>query len=502
VVILLPVVQNYGLGGLLISGLMAGVILVLMGLARLGNFIQIVPYPVTVGFTAGIAVVIAVLQIKDLFGLDILDLDGHFTDKVATIALSLPTLSWAEAATGVLTFAVLVLWKKTRSRVPSHLVALLAGSAAAFLAGALVPEFQVATVGSRFQYEIDGVAGSGIPPFLPGFAWPWELPGRDGNPIGISFELVRSLLPPAFAIAMLGALESLLSAVVADGVTGKKHNPNDELIGQGIGNIIAPLFGGIPATAALARTAANVRAGGTMPLASVVHALFILLSILVLAPLLAYIPVASMAALLLMVAWNMSETKHFVRIVRFAPRDDIMVLLTCFVLTVLFDMEVAVAVGMLLAAMLFIHRSIEQSGSRLLERVKNGHEHRALPESILVYDINGALFFGSAQKALSVLTGIRKEIEIVVLDMSDVTMLDMSAMIAMESIVESCKKRGLKLVINRLDPRLILRLRRIGLRAKKGVFEYSRDMDAAIDIALRMKEEAEAPAVSGASLPS
>lgn len=496
VVILLPIVQNYGLGGLLISGFMAGVILVLMGLARLGSFIQIVPYPVTVGFTAGIAVVIAVLQLKDLFGLDMAGLDGHFTDKVAAIALSLPTFSWAEAAIGILTFAVLAFWKKMKSRVPSHLAALLAGSVVAFAAGALMPEFQVATVGSRFQYEVGGVAGSGIPPFLPGFAWPWELPGKDGNPIGISFELIRRLLPAAFAIAMLGALESLLCAVVADGVTGKKHNPNDELIGQGIGNIIAPLFGGIPATAALARTAASVRAGGTMPLASVVHAVFILLSILVLAPLLAYIPMASMAALLLMVAWNMSETKHFARIVRYAPRDDIMVLLTCFVLTVLFDMEIAVAVGMLLAAMLFIHRSIEQSGTRLLDRGNNGHEHRALPDSILIYDINGALFFGSAQKALSVLTDIRKEIQIVILDMSDVTMLDMSAMVAMESIVESCKKRGLKLVINKLDPRLILRLRRIGLRAKKGVFEYSRNMDAAIDIALGMRtgESAEAPA--------
>lgn len=502
VVILLPIVQKYGIGGLLISGFMAGVILVLMGVARLGNFIQIVPYPVTVGFTAGIAVVIAVLQIKDLFGLSIAELDGHFPENVATIVLSLPTISWAEAAIGILTFAVLLLWKKTRSRVPSHLVALLAGSAAAFAAGALMPEFQVATVGSRFEYEINGITGSGIPPFLPGFAWPWELPGRDGTPIGISFELIRNLLPPAFAIAMLGALESLLCAVVADGVTGKKHNPNDELIGQGIGNIVAPLFGGIPATAALARTAANVRAGGTMPLASVVHALFILASILVLAPLLAYIPMASMAALLLMVAWNMSETKHFARIVRFAPRDDILVLLTCFALTVLFDMEVAVAVGMLLAAMLFIHRSIEQSGAKLLDKGSGQHEHRALPESILIYDINGALFFGSAQKALSVLTGIRKEIRIVVLDMSDVTMLDMSAMVAMESIVESCKKRGLKLVINKLDPRLILRLRRIGLRAKKGVFEYSRDMDAAIDIALRMREETNSPEEAAPPLPS
>lgn len=485
VVILLPIVQQYGLGGLLVSGFLAGIILVLMGLARLGSFIQIVPYPVMVGFTAGIGVVIATLQVKDFFGLDIASLDGHFTEKVMTIVSSLPSLTWPETSIGVLTFAVLVFWNRLKTRVPSHLIALLAASAAAWIAGLLVDDFRVATIGSRFQYDLNGVQGSGIPPFLPGFAWPWELAGRDGSPIGISFELVRRLIFPAFAIAILGALESLLCAAVADGMSGKKHDPNDELIGQGIGNLIAPLFGGIPATAAMARTAVNVRAGGSLPVSSIAHALFILSSILVLAPLLAYIPMASMAALLLMVAWNMSETKHFVRIMRGAPRNDIIVLLTCFFLTVLFDMEVAIAVGMLLAAALFIHRSIELTGIRLIEQKKDEHSvSRGLPDSILVYEINGAMFFGSAQKALSVLTDIRKEIEVIILDMSDVTMLDMSAMVALESIVEKCRKTNLKLVINNLDGKMIHKLSKIGIHGKEGVFEYSRTIDEAIAIAL------------------
>nr|WP_321529386.1 C4-dicarboxylic acid transporter DauA [Sedimenticola selenatireducens] len=484
VVVLLPIVQQYGIGGLLVSGFLAGIILVLLGLARLGRLIEIVPYPVTVGFTAGIGVVIATFQIKDFLGLNIQSLDGHYIDKLWLILQSVPSINWQETMIGTLSLGVLILWPRLQSRIPGHLVALLIGSVAAWLISQITSDFSVATIGSRFHYELNGITGSGIPPFLPGFEWPWNLPDAEGNSIGFSFSLLNTLLASAITIAILGSLESLLCAVVADGMSGKKHNPNDELIGQGIGNMVASLFGGIPATAAIARTAANVRAGGTSPLASVVHGLFILVAILSLSPVLAYIPMASMAALLLMVAWNMSEAKHFIRTLKIAPRDDILTLVTCFLLTVLFDMTIAVGVGMGLAAMLFIHRSI-----RLTEntKVESGRMNELeLPSQISIYDINGPLFFGSAQKALKNITAITPEVRVIVLDMTEVTMVDMSAIVAMESIVANLAAKNVGLVISNLQPRIILKLRRAGVRTRPGRIRFARTMDEAIEKAKRM----------------
>ncbi len=487
VVVLLPIVHQFGLGGLLISGFLAGIILILMGLGRLGRLIEVVPYPVTVGFTAGIGVVIATLQIKDFLGLDIESLDGHYLEKVSTLWHALPSVNDQELLIGALTFAVLLLWPRLKSRIPGHLVALALGSLLAWLLGQLSSDFSVATIGTRFHYLIDGVSGDGIPPLLPSFIPPWEQPGADGQPIGISFELVNTLLGAAITIAVLGSLESLLCAVVADGMSGKKHNPNDELIGQGIGNVIVPFFGGIPATAAIARTAANIRAGGSSPLASVVHGLFILISILLLAPLLAYIPMASMAALLLMVAWNMSEAGHFVRTLRVAPRDDIITLLTCFSLTVLFDMTVAVAVGMGLAAMLFIHRTIK------LTEVENLSEENArdprFPSEVAIYDINGPLFFGSAQKALKNISVTSGDVRVVILDMSKVSMIDMSAIIAMESIIKDLRARHISLIINNLQPRMILKLRRAGLHSTHGEINLTRSLDEALAVSLDILAE-------------
>lgn len=485
VVILLPIVHQYGPGGLLCAGFMAGVILVGMGLLRLGALIQIVPYPVTVGFTAGIGVVIATLQIKDFFGLDIPAPGEYYLEKVFAIVRALPTLRWEEAAIGLFTLAVILGWTRLRTRFPFHLAGILAGSAGAWAAGHFLDGFEVATIGSRFHYELNGVAGSGIPPVLPSFVIPWMLPGGDGVPLGLSYALVRNLLGPAFAIAMLAALESLLCAVVADGMSGKRHNPNDELIGQGLGNMIVPFFGGIPATAAIARTAANVRAGGSLPLASVVHALFVLLSILVLAPLLAYVPMASIAALLVVVAWNMSEARHFVRIIKVAPGRDIFTLLNCFGLTVLFDMQIAIAVGMGLAAVLFVRRSIDLTGVELIEHKMNEHPRsRDLPASVLVYDIDGAMFFGSAQKALKALTSVPGDVRVVILEMSDVTMLDMTAMVALESIMDNFKKRRVRVVINDLEPNLINKLEKVGIREEESRICFTQSMDEAIDVAL------------------
>jgi len=483
VVILLPIVQEFGLGGLLVSGLMAGFILVLMGVGKLGKLIETVPYPVIIGFTAGIGTVIATFQIPDFLGLQLGATAGGYLDRVSAIVRALPSFAWQETLIGVVTLAILVVWPRFRSKIPGHLVALVAVSLAAWLLSRYVPGFSVATIGSRFHFEADGVTGSGIPPILPAFQWPWNLPGADGAPIGFGFDLLRLLLPSALTIAVLGALESLLCAVVADGMSGKKHNSNDELIGQGIGNIIAPLFGGLPATAAIARTAANVKSGGSMPLASVVHGLFVLSSILLLAPLLSYIPMASMAALLLMVAWNMSEARHFVRTVKVAPRNDVIVLILCFLLTVLFDMTVAVAVGIGLAAMLFIRRSVSLTET---SEVESDHADYDLPDNIVVYDINGPLFFGSAQKALKTISSVRPDVRVVILDMTEVTMLDMSAIVAMESIAKDFSNRNIGLVINNLQPRMILKLRRAGIRKQPGKVAFSRALGDSFEAAKRM----------------
>ena len=487
VVVLLPIVQKFGMGGLLFSGFMAGIILILMGVGRLGKLIEVVPYPVIIGFTAGIGVVIATFQVKDFLGLDIQSLHGGYIERLSQLLHALPTVNWQELVIGSLTLAILIFWPRLRSRIPGHLVALLITSLLAWYATQFGEGFSVATIGSRFHYELDGITGSGIPPILPAFAWPWNLPGAGGHPIDLSFKLVRELMPSSITIAILGSLESLLCAVVADGMSGKKHNPNDELIGQGIGNMFAAMFGGIPATAAIARTAANIKAGGTSPLASVVHGLFILGALLSLAPLLAYIPMASMAALLLMVAWNMSETKHFIRIVKVAPNNDIFVLITCFLLTVLFDMTIAVGVGMGLAAMLFIRQSISLTSTTSIE---NNHEaYGPLPDAVAVYDINGPLFFGSAQKAMKSISVITPDIRVIILDMTEVTMLDMSAIVAMESITENLAKNKIGLVINNLQPRMIIKLRRANIRMKPGKVLFSETMSEALEKAKRMLEQ-------------
>jgi len=470
VVVLLPIVQQFGLGGLLISGLMAGMILLSMGLAKLGKLIEVIPYPVVIGFTAGIGVVIATFQIKDFLGLSIQSLSGHYLENLLLIIEKLPTLKLQEFFIGILTIALLILWPRMRNRVPAHLIALLVASVVAWIVESINPELSIATIGSRFHFEQDGNVGSGIPPFAPSFIWPWLLPGANGEAIGLSWNLVRALLPAAITIAVLGALESLLCAVVADGMTGKKHDSNDELIGQGLGNIVIPFLGGIPATAAIARTAANVKAGARTPLASVIHGLFILLAILLLAPYLSYIPMAAIAALLLVVAWNMSEARHFMRALRMAPPSDIAVLLLCFFLTVLFDMTIAVGIGMGFASILFIHKSISLTEAN---KIENTHEqYGSLPKEIVVFDIKGSLFFGSAQKAMNSIALVNPEVKAVILDMTEVNMMDLSAIVAIESIVQSLRIKGVGLIVANLQPRMIQKLQRAGI-AQTGIAQTS-----------------------------
>jgi SulP family sulfate permease len=442
IVILAPLYAKSGLAGLLLSGLLAGLILIVMAVLRLGRLIQYVPHPVTTGFTAGIAVVIATLQLKDLLGLRLASTPEHYLDRVVLMVRSLSSTSWAELGVGLGTLAFLVLWPRLGSRLPAPLVALPVAAVAALLLHRWWPSFDVQTIGTRFN---------GIPRLPPLPILPWEAGGPEGQPLEWSFALIRDLLPGAFAIAMLGAIESLLSAVVADGMKRTRHDPDAEMLGLGIGNVLAPFFGGIPATGALARTATNVRSGGRSPIASMVHALTVLASVLVLAPLIAFLPMASLASLLLLVAWNMSDRKHFAHILRMAPRSDVAVLLTCFGLTVLFDMVIAVTVGVVLAALLFMRRMVEVTEGELREET-HPHLSRPLPKGVVLYDVNGPLFFGAAQRAMNALGSISTRARAVILTLDGVPAMDSTGLVALESALEDLTRLKCLIVLAGLQP--------------------------------------------------
>lgn len=461
VVILLPITQQHGLGGLLLVTLMAGVILVSLGLSRMGNLIQFVPYPVVMGFTAGIGIVIATLQIKDFFGLSGIGQHSNYIEQLHALSHALPSISLGDTLIGVVTLAALILWPRLTKRIPGHLIALLLGS----LLGALLMHFEVsvATLGSQFSYQLDGVVHAGIPPFAPQWVLPWKLPGADGGPLLVNFELLRQLLPSAIAVAMLGAIESLLCALVADGMANTRHDPNAELLGQGLGNMLVPFFGGITATAAIARTATSVRAGARSPIAAVVHALVILLAVVLLAKLFAWLPMASLAAMLLMVAWNMSEARRVVRLLRVSPRQDVLVLVVCLVLTVLFDMVLAVGVGLLLASALFIKRMADLSAGGQASTWDDLQQE--LPQSIVLYRIQGPLFFAAADKALHALSQFDDRTEQLIIDMSAVPSMDMSALVLFEQALRDMQQRGMHVWLTGVKPQIRLKLQRAGVGA-------------------------------------
>lgn len=453
IVILIPIVQEFGITGLLLCGLLSGIILVLIGVLKLGTLIELIPYPVTVGFTSGIAVVIATFQIKDFFGLTIPNFEGSYLDKIYLIFNSFHTFNIYEFFIGALTLSLLIFWQKTKSKIPSALIALtITTIVVAFLN--IYFNIDISTINSTFNYKIGSLEGTGIPPIPLQFSLPWSFLA----PEDINFTLIYKLLPHAIAIAILGALESLLCAVISDGMTGNKTDPNKELIGQGITNMIVPFFGGIPATAAIARTVVNIKSGGTSKLSSIVHSLFILVSITFLAKYLSYLPMASLSALLLMVAWNMSEVKHFVNIIKIAQKDDVYVLLTCFFLTVIIDMQIAVAVGIGLASVLFIKRTIDLYSIELVSN--QSREYQDNLENILIYDINGPMFFGAAQKALKTLLNINEKTNIVILNMKNVSMLDVTAMVALKSIVNSFETEQKKLIFCGLNQNIQNKLQR------------------------------------------
>lgn len=429
VVILAPIVANHGIGGLLVAGLMGGILLVLMGLLRLGRLIEFIPHPVTTGFTAGIAVVIATFQLKDLFGLAMPHPPDHYFERIAAMWNARGTASLWEFGVGGTTLALLLIVRRITQRIPAPLIVLPLAAIACWILTKTVDGFQVATIASRF-HDTNGIPQSPPLPVLP-----WAMAGAGGRPFELTFDTIRSLMPAAFAIAMLGAIESLLSAVVADAMARTKHDPDAELLALGVGNILCPFFGGIPATGALARTATNFRSGGRSPIACMVQAVTVLLIMLLLAPLIGYLPMTSLAALLVLVAWNMSEYKHFVHALKVAPKSDSGVMVLCFVLTVAFDMVVAVTVGVILAAMLFMKRMANLTSTKLLSGT-HPELPKPLPEGIVLYDIDGPLFFGAAQRAMGALDIVSNKTRVAILTMEDIPMMDATGLVALESAIE------------------------------------------------------------------
>ncbi|PSJ46171.1 C4-dicarboxylic acid transporter DauA [Zobellella endophytica] len=493
VVILYPISQKYGLGGLLLATAMSGVLLIGMALVRLGRLIEYIPEPVTLGFTGGIAVVIATLQIKDFFGLGLDALPEHYLGKLAVLADSLPALHWPSLAVALLTLAIMLLWPRLKTGIPAHLPAVILASLAA---GWLNQQgWAIDTISSRFSYLLpDGSHGQGIPPVLPDFIWPWLQPGPDGVPLTFSWSLLRDLLPAAFAIAMLGAIESLLCAVVLDGMTGKRHSANSELLGQGIGNLITPFFGGITATAAIARSAANVRAGAESPVAAMVHALVVLAGLVLLASWLAWLPMPAMAALLVVVAWNMSEAHKAVHLVKTAPLGDILVFLTCFSLTILFDMVLAITAGILVAAVLFMKEIADMTRVSDISRHKRLVEG-GLPEGWSVFKINGPLFFAAADRVFGELAGLCTGRRGVVLYMDGVSILDAGGLAALNKFIDRCRQQGSRVLVADLQYQPLKTLARARLRPIPGLLAFYPTLKEALE-SLEALEEEEAAAAS------
>jgi SulP family sulfate permease len=479
VVILFPIAQQYGLGGLLIAGVMAGLMQIALGWGRMGQLIQYIPHPVTTGFTAGIAIVIASLQLRDLFGLDGLQGSAHFVRRVAEVAAALPQIHLPELTLGMATLLLMVAWRHFRLPLPPYLAGALFCGLAAWLLKTQWPGLGIETIADRFHYVSNGVQQAGIPPLLPVFAWPWYLPGADGTPLHVSFGLLRQLMAPAFAIAMLGSIESLLCAVIADGMTGRKHDPDAELVAQGLGNVVVPLFGGIPATGALARTAANIRAGARSPFASFTHALFVLAVMLTLAPLLSWLPMCGLAALLLKVAWNMSERRNFIRILQVAPRADVMLLLLCFGLTILFDMVLAISVGVVLGSLMFMHRMSKVS---MVNLIGEGHPQapQGLPKGVRYYEIAGPLFFGAAERAMSTLRANDRDVRALILDLSAVPTIDATGLVALEEVIDELNEDGIFVALCGAQRNVLGVLRQAGYLKEHGKRWYYQSSDAAV----------------------
>jgi sulfate permease, SulP family len=429
IVILYGIGVKYGPENLAICTMLAGALLLVMGLARLGTMIKFIPYPVTMGFTSGIAVLIFTTQIKDFFGLQVDRVPSEFVEKMEVLGRHLGTTQWPTLAVAAVSLAIILSWPKSwQRRVPGSIVALVLGTAAVMLFS-----LPVETIGSRF-----GGIPQGLPvPHLPVFAW----------------ANLQNLLQPALTIALLAAIESLLCAVVADGMVDDRHDSNQELMAQGIANLVSPLFGGIAATGAIARTATNVKSGARTPVAGLVHAVTLLAVLLVAAPLAKFIPLATLSAVLVNVALHMGEWHNFARLPKW-PASDAAVFLSAFSLTVVVDLTVAVEIGIVLAAVLFIKRVSETTQITAVDESTEteGSHHslvgREIPNGVMVYRIFGAFFFGAVDKLESVLKREKQEPVVLILRMRKVLAMDATALNALEDLSERLRRKGKHLVLS------------------------------------------------------
>jgi SulP family sulfate permease len=450
IAVLAGITAQYGIAGLQAATLMAGVMLLAMGFLQIGSVIRYIPNPVIVGFTSGIAVIIFVGQWQYFFGLPQVAAGAHFHEKVFALVQVLPELH--VATTGIALASLVIVAGGNRvldripglSRIPAPLVAML-------FATVIQSIWQfpgVATIGTAF---------GGIPRELPSLHWP-----------AVTFAQVLQLVGPAFTIALLGAIESLLTAVVADGMTGTRHNPNQELIGQGVANVLSPVFGGFAATGAVARTATSVRNGATSPVAGIVHAAFLVLVIVLLAPLASNVPLAALAAILFNVAWNMADVRHFGRVLRRAPRSDQLVLLATFGLTVFVDLVVAVNVGVVIAALLFMRRmaesvSVQQEVFGAADGSSNDAPGVEVPPNVLVYRIDGPFFFGAAEKLETTIERTQLHVDTVIFRLGRVPFMDVTGTYTLGEIVERFQRRNIRVVLVEVGPRLEASLARADL---------------------------------------
>lgn len=450
VVIVYAILNQYGLDGLIISTLLAGLILVAFGLLRLGVIIRYIPYPLTVGFTAGIALIIFTSQLKDFFGLQTGDLPSEFIPKIKVLVGAASTMNYQALLIGLFSIAVIILWQKLKTKIPGSLVALIAATVLSSLLN-----LDIETIGSRF-----GDIPSSLPaPTLPKVDW----------------ANFTQYLSPAFTIAILGAIESLLSAVVADGMISGRHRSNTELIGQGVANIGSALFGGIPATGAIARTATNVKNGGRTPVAGIVHALTLLLIMLFMGKLAKLIPLSCLAGILVVIAYNMSEWRSFKAIVK-GPKYDVVVLLTTFIITVVIDLTVAIQIGMVLAAILFMKRMVDATKIDCLTTGDHGEDQPMikLPSSIQVFEFSGSLFFGVAHLFHDLKNRLSGREQTIVLRMRQVNMIDATGLYHLKTLIQSLTRKDKKVILSGIHPNVYATLE------KEGVIDML-DEDAVVD---------------------
>lgn len=458
------IVATNGVGGLAVATVMAGVILIIMGICRFGALIKYIPYTITTGFTAGIAVTILVGQLKDFFGVKYMNGEAPIEtiEKIEALIHNFGTANLWSVIIGVVCLVVLFVFPKITDKVPASLIAVVIGVGAYFLLGN-----KVVTIGDLYP-NIKG----GLPKFtLPDF----------------SLSNIKALLPDAFTIAILAAIESLLACVVADGMVGSKHRSNTELIAQGIGNVGSALFGGIPATGAIARTAANVKNGGRTPVAGIVHAVVLLLVMLVLMPYAKMIPMATIAAILIHVAYNMSQWKPFLRLVKTAPKSDILVLVVTFVLTVVFDLVVAIGFGLVITAALFLKRMGDESKVNKWKDTEDDR-HKAIPEGTSVYELSGALFFAVTDSLKNIVTD--DTTKCLILRMSAVTSLDVSALQSLESLVEKCGRKGISVLLSHVNEQPMKVMEKSGFVNLVGKDNFCNNIDDALAKAAKIVEKA------------